>query len=200
MSLPTLAFVSWEELHQMAIDLAYQIDANHPNLDCIVSVARGGHVLSRVLSDHLKVPIFSVSIQSYRELSQGELVITQELGVPLHGMEVLIADEIVDSGRTLDRAMSYVAHLGAASIVSATLHLKPESPIKATYAARETNDWIVYPYEIRETWETLLPIWQKHGLTAQDLFNHLVSIGMNAESLIPFVDGLVNHRPNKHTK
>lgn len=185
--LPELEFLSWEALHGMADDLAQELKVLRPDLDTMVSVARGGHVLARILSDFMDLPIYSVSIQSYAALQRHEIQITQELDADLIGKHVLLVDEIVDSGQTLKRALEYLADLGAETVTSAALHVKPSAIMQSDVYSDVTEKWVVYPYEVRETVEALLPIWLQEGLTAADLEARLVRGGMSQRLVRRFV-------------
>jgi len=147
----------------MGYSLAQQLQELRPESCTIVSVARGGHALARILSDFLKLPIFSVSIQSYSDLQQHELHITQELNVDLKGRHVLLVDEIIDSGKTLVRALDYLDDFELKSVTSVSAHVKPEAIRKSDFYVDELTEWVVYPYEVRETIEALRPIWQAQG-------------------------------------
>ncbi len=180
-NLPQLQFITWPEFHDMGFDLAGQLKQTRPHSCTIVSVARGGHALARLLSDFLKLPIFSVSIQSYQDLQQQELRITQELNVDLKGRNVLLVDEIIDSGKTLVRAMDYLNDFGAGSITSVSLHVKPGAIRKSDFFVEETEKWVVYPYEVRETIEALQPIWEKCGHAPRHLRDTLLAGGLKPE-------------------
>lgn len=147
----------------MGFELSCKIKQLRPESCTIISVARGGHALARLLSDFLKLPIFSVSIQSYKDLKQHELQITQELNVYLRGKNILLVDEIIDSGRTLVRAVEYLESFETRSVTSVSLHVKPEALRMSDFYIEETTKWVVYPYEVRETIEALQPIWRRQG-------------------------------------
>lgn len=180
--LPKLEFVSWSEFQQHGFELAGQLLELKLEIDTMVSVSRGGHVLSRILSDFLNLPIFSVSIQSYKTIEmQGELVITQELGVDLSGKHVLLVDEIVDSGKTLKRAVEHVVEWKAEAVTTVAMHVKPKAIMQADFFANETSNWVVYPYEVRETVNALMPMWEKVGKPITSLVDELVAGGMKRE-------------------
>jgi len=175
------------EFHAMGFSLARQLRQLRPESCTIVSVARGGHALARILSDFLKLPIFSVSIQSYTDLQQHELQITQELNVDLKDRHVLLVDEIVDSGKTLVRALDYLKDFDLKSVTSVSLHVKPEAVLKSDFYVDELTEWVVYPYEIRETIEALRPIWQAGGGGDDALKKVLTEEGIPAEWIDPFL-------------
>jgi hypoxanthine phosphoribosyltransferase len=186
-SLPELRFVSWKEFHDMGYTLAKQLKELRPESCTIVSVARGGHALARVLSDFLKLPIFSVSIQSYSDLQQHELHITQELNVDLRNKHVLLVDEIIDSGKTLVRALEYLEDFQLKSVTSVSLHVKPEAILKSDFYVDELTEWVVYPYEVRETIEALHPIWKAEGSGDEALKQVLIEGGIPAEWVDAFM-------------
>lgn len=177
--LPELKFVSWPELHQMGYELATRLRALRPETCTILSVARGGHVLARLLSDFLNLPIYSFSIQSYQDLQQHELKIMQELSGDFKGKNVLLVDEIIDSGKTLVRALDYLGEFEVRSVTSVSLHVKPEAVIKSDFYGEETDKWVVYPYEVRETIQALAPIWAEAGHPPETLRAVLIDGGMS---------------------
>lgn len=184
-NLPQLQYVTWSQFHHMGLSLADKIEANAITPDTIVSVSRGGHVLSRILSDFLDLPIYSVSIQSYESIEkQGELRITQELGLDLADKTVLLVDEIIDSGRTLVRSLEYLKDLGASQILSVAAHVKPKAILMPDIFVEQTDKWIVYPYEVRETIISLWPMWHKAGLTKGDLTRELCDSGQLPQEFV----------------
>lgn len=176
---PELEFVGWQQFHGLCFDLAKKISEDDTKFDTIVSISRGGHVISRILSDFLNLKIFNVSIQSYQALTQTEMKMTQKLGQYLDGQNVLLVDEVVDTGKSLQRAISYLNKLRCKSVSTCSLHIKPHAQIRPNYYAAETTSWIIYPYEVRESVDALLPIWEKFGLSKKQLLKRLVDGGMD---------------------
>lgn len=185
--LPELKFVTWQELHQMGFDLSMRLRDVRPASCTLLSVARGGHVLARLLSDFLNLPIFSFSIQSYQDLQQHELRITQELSGDFKGKNVLLVDEIIDSGKTLVRALDYLDAFEINSVTSVSLHVKPEAVLKSDFYCEETENWVVYPYEVRETVEALRPIWQNAGYPPGHLRETLIQGGCHPQWVDTFL-------------
>jgi len=181
--MPELKFVSWRQFENLCFDLAVKLNEGGEKFDNIVSISRGGHVISRLLSDLLDVSIFNVSIQSYEALKQKELKLTQKLGQYLSDQRILLVDEIVDSGITLGRAKEYLKRLRAKEVISVALHVKPRAMVRPDYFARETNAWVIYPYEIRETYVSLGQIWQKNGVSIDNLKEVMVKEGFDRKKL-----------------
>src|SRR5690606_34701689 len=106
-----------------------------------------------------------------------ELRLTQKLGLYLDKQNNLLLDEIVDTGKSFQRAIAYLNHLRSNSITSVSLHVKHHAIIKPDYFSAETTKWVVYPYEIQETIDSLKPIWLKAKLPTEDLQQKLIKGG-----------------------
>lgn len=162
--LPQLEFISWQRFHHDSFELA-QLLAKR-KFDTIVSLSRGGHVLSRILSDFLLLPIFNVSVQ------------TQKLGRYLTGQRVLLVDEIVDTGKTLAAAQRYIQRLRTKEVFSVALYVKPQAKPVPDLFHNTSDKWVVFPYEVHETIQTLLPLWQKAKKPLADLRQRLLEGGI----------------------
>lgn len=88
----------------------------------IVGVSRGGLIPSTILSHRFNLPLYPVSPQ------KGELY---------GGKGILVVDDLVDTGATLEGCEGDIA----------VLFKKPWSTVNPTYWVRETEDWVVFPYE-----------------------------------------------------
>ena len=102
------------------------------------------------LAKYIKVPVtidfMSVSSYGNGMMSSGSITINQDLTMGIEGREVLIIEDIVDSGRTL----AYLAHMlekrGPASLRICTLLDKPScriSEVDVTYTGFEIDDLFV---------------------------------------------------------
>ncbi|MEM2128372.1 MAG: hypothetical protein QXN86_01770, partial [Candidatus Methanomethylicaceae archaeon] len=63
----------------------------------------------------------------------------------------------------------------------ATLHVKPWSKIKPDYFVESTANWILYPWEYRETISNLIREWGKEGIDPAGAMERLVSAGIPSE-------------------
>jgi len=120
--------------------------------DIIIGVSRGGWVPARFLSDYLDIGIMaSVGVKSYAHTEKkGKPVIVEKLGADITGLKVLVVDEVVDSGETLEVLKEYFASLKPKQVKYASLHYKPWAKLKPDYYAAESKDWIVYPWGLVE--------------------------------------------------
>ena len=99
----------------------------------------------------LKSDIEFIAVSSYQNAttSSGVVQITRDLQQDITGREIVIVEDILDSGNTLAFLKSYLMAKGAKSISIVTLLDKPsrrEKPITADYAGFEVPDEFVVGY------------------------------------------------------
>lgn len=156
--------ITWKDYHTLALKLAASILHDPHAYDQIVAISRGGLTLGHILSDFLRIPISTITIQSFSDIQvQGEVIITEKLRTPIRDKRILLVDDVADSGTTLKRARSYLAYFHPLEITSVTMFFKPQSTIRPDYFARTTNKWILFPYEVNETIISISRSHQKAG-------------------------------------
>ena len=143
--------VSWDQLHRDARALAWRLDGHGPdngNWRAIVAITRGGLVPAMVLSRELDIRVVdTISVKSYNHQEQREAVVTKSPQTALmgDGEGVLVVDDLVDSGRTLElvRSLYPKAHF-------ATVYAKPKGrPMVDTYVTEVSQDtWIFFPWDM----------------------------------------------------
>lgn len=151
--MPEFEFVELSQLWKLSYQLADKIAAAHPGeIDQIISINRGGAVLSRLLSDAMEIDLGAFGLRSYTGVNQQKAIeVSQELNLTLAGKTVLLVDEICDTGVTFEAAVRYAQALRPAKILTATLYLKPQSIFQPDFFEVKTSKWVIFPYELRET-------------------------------------------------
>ncbi len=134
--------VSWDQLHRDAKALAWRLTDMGP-WSKIVAVTRGGLVPAAIIARELEMRLIdTVCIASYDHQDQGALNILKS--VEGDGADVLIVDDLVDTGRTakLVREMLPKAHF-------ATVYAKPAGrPMVDTFITEVSQDsWIFFPWD-----------------------------------------------------
>jgi hypothetical protein len=149
---------TWSKVHRLLQQQAERIRKSGFKPEVIVGIARGGWIPARVLSDLLETPnLVTLKVESYLDINtRGKPVLTQGLSGNVNGKNVLLVDEVADTGESLNLAKKHILHEGASEIQVATLYLKPQCAFKPDYYERNSNAWIVFPWE---TQETLRKIW-----------------------------------------
>ena len=104
-----------------------------------------------VRAAQLKSELEFIGVSSYKNStkSSGVVQITRDLQRDISGRNIIIVEDILDSGHTLAFLKNYLMTKGAASITIATLLDKParrEKPIKADYVGFVVPDEFVVGY------------------------------------------------------
>ena len=174
--------VSWDDIQRMSEKLAEMVARSGFKPDVVVAVSRGGFAPARIVCDFLDVKnLASVKIDYYTSVGvRGkEPVIVYPLNADVRGLRVLIVDDVADSGHSLQKAKAHVEELGASEVRTATLHYKPWSVIRPDYYVDETEDWIVYPWEVAETVRELRSKLESEGLGRSEVVEKLVYYGFD---------------------
>lgn len=176
--------VAWQEYHALTQSIADQILSHEAPFATIIAIGRGGLTFGHLLSDFLRIPICSITIQSYTDIKkQGEVKITEGLSSRIGGKRVLLVDDIADSGATLKRATSYLRRFRPQSITTATLFYKPHSTIRPDYYAKQTDLWILQPFEVTEWITTFSNNMKKEGATEKAIQSFLRGLGYTDEQI-----------------
>lgn len=182
------SFWSWEDLERTTIDLADQIEATGKQYDRIVALANGGLTMVRLLGDRLGTnKISSVQLSFYQGINdtKKEPQIIQPLIAKVASQKILIFEDIVDTGATLEFALSYLRDHGVASVETASLVIKPHSTVQPQFIGVTEKSWVIFPYEVRETLEELWGKWhEEQGQSATK--EALLAIGFSPEDIQQF--------------
>jgi hypoxanthine phosphoribosyltransferase len=90
--------------------------------------------LMREIDLPLKIDFMAVSSYKDATVSSGDVEILKDLTNPIRDKDVIVCEDIVDTGLTLFRLMEILGSRGAASLKIATLLDKPEPRIKKELA------------------------------------------------------------------
>lgn len=133
-------------------ELAQQVADSGFKPDIVLSVARGGLALGMGLGYALDVKNVSVvNVEFYtgvdERLEVPIMLPPTPAAVDLSGLKVLIADDVADTGRTLELVQEFCqGHVSEAR--TAVVYEKPQSVITPDYAWRRTDRWIDFPWSV----------------------------------------------------
>ena len=144
-------FISEDEIQQRVKAVADRI--NHDmegKKPLLLAVLNGSFVFAADLMRHITIPceISFVKLASYEgTVSTGKVVEVMGLNEDITGRDVIIVEDIVDTGKTMERMLDTLGTRNPNSLHICTLLLKPEKlkiPLNIEYAAMEIpNDLIV---------------------------------------------------------
>jgi len=122
--------------------------------DIVVAIARGGYVPARLLCDCLNLyNLTSIRIAHYTGAEKGDAAeLCDPLKVAIAGMQVLLVDDVDDSGDTLQLALEHLRHHQPATIKVAVLHHKQNSTLVPDFFAQKIIRWrwLTYPWAVVE--------------------------------------------------
>jgi uncharacterized protein len=152
---------TWNQIYRLLLKQANKICKSGFKPDIIVGVCRGGWISARILSDLLdNANLASVRVERYVGIGKAkDAKLTQVLSTDVGCKKILVVDEVADSGESLSLAVAHVLERGAEEVKTATLYYKRQSTFKPNYYEKETECWVVFPWEINETVKS---IYQTH--------------------------------------
>ena len=153
--------MTWDDLGTGARELAQAVADDGYQPDLILGIARGGLLVCGALGYALGVKnTFTMNVEFYTGIDE-RLDIPMILPpvpdlVDFADFKVLIADDVADTGATLELVKDFCAGK-VAEVRCAVLYEKPRSTVQCEYAWRRTDRWIVFPWSAEEPVLQALP-------------------------------------------
>lgn len=156
-------YVTMETIQSMCASIHAKVTANpgSPSFDpdFIIGLSRGGLIPLGFLAGEAMFNnrnVKTISVASYTDEGNQS---TLKLLFPISAAEleflrkfksILVVDDLVDSGKSLACVTSLLKkNLPESNIKIAALFYKRRSELKPDYYVEETEDWIVFPWEIK---------------------------------------------------
>lgn len=142
--------MNWNKYEDLIRKLIQKIRADDYKIDHIIAIGRGGIPAGDALSRAFKVPLSIVMAKSYDEKIKGQVSVSIATGFkPIEG-NILIVDDLVDSGETLAEVFSRIDRfLLVSKIKTAVIFCKPKTCLLPDYYATMVpqDQWIDQPFE-----------------------------------------------------
>jgi hypoxanthine phosphoribosyltransferase len=142
--------LTWERFGTATRELATEVARDGYRPDMVLAIARGGLTVAGALAYALAVKnCFAMNVEFYTSVDERldvPVVLPPTLDlIDLRGMRVLIADDVADTGKTLELVRKEIAeHVAEAR--TAVLYHKPRSIITPEYVWAHTERWINFPW------------------------------------------------------
>jgi hypoxanthine phosphoribosyltransferase len=142
--------LTWERFGEATRTLSATIAADGFRPDVVLAIARGGLTVAGALAYGLHVKnCGSMNVELYTGIDERldvPVMLPPMLDlVEVSGLKVLIADDVADTGTTLQLVQKILEeHVGEAR--TAVLYQKPRSVITADYSWQTTDRWIDFPW------------------------------------------------------
>lgn len=143
-----------EEVNKKICEIGNKINEDYQGKEIhMICVLKGGVFFMCELAKRITVPVSFdfMSVSSYGDdtKSSGVVRIVKDLDQPLEGKDVIIVEDIIDSGRTLSYLIEILKQRKPASLRLCTLLDKPdrrERDVKVDYTCFEIPDKFVVGY------------------------------------------------------
>ncbi|NNK16207.1 MAG: xanthine phosphoribosyltransferase [Sulfitobacter sp.] len=148
--------ISWDQIHRDSRALAWRLDGKGPDNGAwraVVAITRGGMAPAMIVARELDIrTVDTISVVSYHsgggkadQRRDAKVLKSPDAEIMGDGTGILIVDDLVDSGKTLElvRQLYPKAHF-------ATVYAKPEGePQVDTFITGVSQDtWIFFPWDM----------------------------------------------------
>ncbi|MDQ3123330.1 MAG: hypothetical protein M3Q14_01445 [bacterium] len=155
---------NWNSVYDLSRNLAEVIRSDSSRrgeqFDAMVVIPRGSYYVANIVSRelgflapdilHMCMTSYDNGVTERKEVFQyGQMPSLEEVD----GKDLLIIEEVCDSGETIAHASQLLKLAGAGLIRSGALHYKPQrstTGYKPDWYGITTDAWIVYPWEVNE--------------------------------------------------
>ena len=146
--------ITEEQIREKAAEIGKQISEDYAGKEIIlVGILRGAvpwmaEIMKRITLD-MTIDFMAVSSYGAATKSSGVVKINKDLETDIEGKDIIIVEDIVDSGVTLNYLEGYLKSRGAASVKLCSLLDKPEGrrvDIKADYVGFTVDDRFIVGY------------------------------------------------------
>ena len=160
--------LSEAQIHQRISEMGAQIDADYPaGTLYLICILKGACYfladLSRAIKRDTFIDFMGISSYGRGKTSSGEVKITKDLDISLEGADVLIVEDIIDSGVTLSYLTNLLQQRRPKTVRIATLLDKPERRLRQVDVAyvgfRIPDEFVVgYGLDFAEKYRNLREI------------------------------------------
>jgi hypoxanthine phosphoribosyltransferase len=143
-----------DEIEHVVAELARRISSDYRDRELVlIAVLKGAFIFLADLIRQLTIPVKVdfIRIASYfsNTSSSGEIQLTKEIEIDIKGKDVLIVEDIIDSGLTVDYILNYLKSFGPNTVKVCTLLDKTErreSDIQIDYAGHAAGKGFLVGY------------------------------------------------------
>jgi hypoxanthine phosphoribosyltransferase len=148
-------FISAQQIHDRIQQLGRQIDEDYAGRGPVylVVILKGACMfladLARAMQTPARIEFMGISSYGRGKTSSGQVKVTKDLDVSIEGHDVIIVEDIVDSGVTLNYLLQLLEQRKPRSLRIATLLDKPERrmrEVKVDYVGFQIPDEFVVGY------------------------------------------------------
>ena len=141
-------YLSWLDINQLVEKIINKLKQDNllDTIDYIIAIAKGGCIPATILANIIDKPMYVVGVSSYKGQKRGKIKQYQSLPTAkvLNNKNVLVIDDIIDSGKTIEYINKNLKKRKVNNVISACLCCSNEHDI--VYGIK-SNKWVVFPWE-----------------------------------------------------
>ena len=147
---------NWDYIYDLCREVSDDVKTAEFEPDVVVALARGGWFAGRCICDFLGLDdLTSLKMEHYVGTAQKSGEPTVRYPMPegsVEGKDVLIIDDIADTGGSIRRAEEYVQERNPGEVRTATLQLLGTSEFQPDFVGERLEEWtwVVYPWNFIE--------------------------------------------------
>ena len=125
-------------------------EINKYNPDAIIAIARGGMILSQLISEAIDLrDIYTINAVSYNDKEKFQEVKISNIPNLNNKYNILIVDDIIDSGETMKEVINiFKQKYPTINIKCMSIFYKDTACIKPDFKVNKTNQWIEFFWEV----------------------------------------------------
>ncbi|MFV0429365.1 MAG: phosphoribosyltransferase [Arachnia sp.] len=142
--------MAWDDMPAATDELARQVVESGFKPSIVIAVARGGLIPAGALTYALGVKLTdAINVEFYTDVAEARpdpiLLAPMLDSESISGQQLLVVDDVADSGRTLGLVIKLLRGFGA-NVRSAVLYAKPTTVVEPDFCWRRTDMWIDFPW------------------------------------------------------
>ena len=147
---------NWDYIYDLCREVSEEVKRAEFEPEVVVALARGGWFAGRCLCDFLGLDdLASLKMEHYVGTAEKSGEPTVRYPMPegsVEGKDVLIIDDIADTGGSIKRAEEYVGEREPGEVRTATLQLLQTSEFEPDFIGERMEGWtwVVYPWNFIE--------------------------------------------------
>lgn len=154
MSASLRVFLTEEQIRTRVREIGAEIDRDYPDRPVyLIAILKGAFIfladLSRAITNHTRIEFMAISSYGKGKTTSGQVRVIKDLDVSIEGQDVVIVEDIVDSGITLNYLYQILEQRKPKSLRIVALLDKPDRrlrPVEVKYVGFKIPDEFVVGY------------------------------------------------------
>ncbi len=147
--------LSWRDVEHDTLHIVNRMEEDKFKPDIIISLARSGLIPAALISYCIgNKQLYTVKADFSKTQRSGKIqdlrsrpILTQRIKRSLHGLKILVVDEMTVSGETLKLVSKYLKTKKPREVRYAVLYKQPWTQFKPHYYGRLIRKWPLYPWK-----------------------------------------------------